>query len=168
MKKETISVKIGNIVIGGKNPVVVQTMTKTLTTDVKKTVQQIKQIEQVGKLLERVFTNLIGNAIKFTPENGIITVSIKEQDNFVECFVQDTGEGIPKEYLKKIFEKFGQVKNKTKGGTGLGLTICKYIVELHKGKIWVESEYGHGAKFVFVLPKTQNPNITDEENNKTN
>ena len=130
--------------------------------------KDIIELEADGKLLERVFTNLIGNAIKFTPENGIITVSIKEQDNFVECFVQDTGEGIPKEYLEKIFEKFGQVKNKTKGGTGLGLTICKYIVELHKGKIWVESEYGHGANFVFVLPKTQNPNITDEENNKTN
>jgi NtrC-family two-component system sensor histidine kinase KinB len=130
--------------------------------------KDIIELEADGKLLERVFTNLIGNAIKFTPENGTITVSIKEQNNFVECFVQDTGEGIPKEYLEKIFEKFGQVKNKTKGGTGLGLTICKYIVELHKGKIWVESEYGHGAKFVFVLPKTKNPNITDEENNKTN
>jgi len=126
------------------------------------------ELEADGKLLERVFTNLIGNAIKFTPENGTITVGIKEKDNFVESFVQDTGEGIPKGYHEKIFEKFGQVKNKAKGGTGLGLTICKYIVELHKGKIWVESEYGHGAKFIFVLPKTQNPNITDETDTKTN
>jgi len=118
------------------------------------------EIEADGKLLERVFTNLIGNAIKFTPENGTITVGIKDKDSFVECFVQDTGEGIPKEYLEKIFEKFSQVKNKAKGGTGLGLTICKYVVELHKGKIWAESEYGHGAKFIFLLPKKQSTDTT--------
>lgn len=105
------------------------------------------------KLIERVYINLIGNAIKFTPENGTITVGIFETDNYIESFVEDTGEGIPKEYLDKIFEKFGQVKNKSKGGTGLGLTICKYVVELHKGKIWVESELGKGSKFIFTIPK---------------
>lgn len=105
------------------------------------------------KLIERVYINLIGNAIKFTPEDGTITVGIFETDNYIESFVEDTGEGIPKEYLDKIFEKFGQVKNKSKGGTGLGLTICKYVVELHKGKIWVESELGKGSKFIFTIPK---------------
>lgn len=105
------------------------------------------------KLIERVYINLIGNAIKFTPENGTITVGVSEKEDLVESFVEDTGEGIPKEYLDKIFEKFSQVKNKSKGGTGLGLTICKYIIELHKGKIWVESELGKGAKFVFTIPK---------------
>lgn len=112
-------------------------------------------MEADGKLLERVYTNLIGNAIKFTPEDGIITVDVYETNGSIESYVQDTGEGIPKEYLDKIFQKFGQVKNKSKGGTGLGLTICKYIIEAHKGKIWVESELGHGAKFIFTIPKKQ-------------
>ncbi len=112
-------------------------------------------VEADSKLLERVYINLIGNAIKFTPEEGIITVDVYETDGMIESFVQDTGEGIPKEYLDKIFQKFGQVKNKSKGGTGLGLTICKYIIEAHKGKIWVESELGHGAKFIFNIPKKQ-------------
>ncbi len=112
-------------------------------------------IEADGKLLERVYINLIGNAIKFTPEGGTITVDVYETDGTIESYVQDTGEGIPKEYLNKIFQKFGQIKNKSKGGTGLGLTICKYIVEAHKGKIWVESELGHGAKFIFNIPQKQ-------------
>lgn len=106
-----------------------------------------------GKLLERVYINLIGNAIKFTPEGGEITVGIEENEYLIKSYVKDTGEGIPKEYLDKIFEKFGQVKGKSRGGTGLGLTICKYIIEAHKGKIWVESELGKGAKFIFELPK---------------
>ncbi|MEN3013036.1 MAG: ATP-binding protein [Endomicrobiia bacterium] len=111
------------------------------------------EISVDAKLIERVYINLIGNAIKFTPEYGKITVDIYETGNYVESFVEDTGEGIPKEYLDKIFEKFTQVKNKSKGGTGLGLTICKYIIELHNGKIWVESELGKGSKFIFRLPK---------------
>ncbi|MFN3550294.1 MAG: ATP-binding protein [Endomicrobiia bacterium] len=106
-----------------------------------------------GKLLERVYINLIGNAIKFTPEGGEITVGVEENESLVRSYVKDTGEGIPKEYLDKIFEKFGQVKGKSRGGTGLGLTICKYIIEAHKGKIWVESELSKGSKFSFELPK---------------
>lgn len=112
-------------------------------------------IEADAKLIERVYTNLIGNAIKFTPEGKSITIGIEEYEDTIHSYVQDTGEGIPKAYLDKIFEKFSQVKNKAHGGTGLGLTICKYIVEAHHGKIWVESELGQGAKFIFVLPKKQ-------------
>jgi PAS domain S-box-containing protein len=109
-----------------------------------------------SNFIERVFINLIGNAIKFTPENGKITVGLEEQEDKIVCFVQDTGEGIPQEHLTTVFEKFGQVKNKSKGGTGLGLTICKHVVEAHGGKIWVESVYGHGAKFIFYIPKNLN------------
>jgi len=152
-------VKIAQSVIEIQQPHYEQKNIKLVFEPEKETIE----LEADGKLIERVFTNLIGNAIKFTPENGTITVGIKEKNDFVECFVQDTGEGIPKEYLEKIFEKFSQVKNKSKGGTGLGLTICKYFVELHKGKIWVESEYGHGAKFIFLLPKRQLQDITNEE-----
>jgi signal transduction histidine kinase len=67
--------------------------------------------------------------------------------------VADTGEGIPADYLDKVFDKFKQVEGHFKGGAGLGLTICKRIVEAHGGKIWVESELGKGATFIFTIPK---------------
>jgi len=111
-------------------------------------------IVQVDPLLmERLFTNLIGNAIKFTPENGAITVELREEGARVCAAVVDTGEGIPPEYVGKIFDKFQQVAGQRKGGTGLGLTICKYIVESHKGEINVESELGRGSRFFFWIPK---------------
>lgn len=107
-----------------------------------------------------VLTNLLSNAFKFTPENGKITIAVSENGKFVEIRVKDTGIGIPKEYLSKVFDKFEQVKQ-TKGmvkkhpGTGLGLTITKGIVEAHGGKIWVESQAGQGTTFIFTLPKAK-------------
>lgn len=106
------------------------------------------------QLLERLITNLLGNALKFTPEKGKITISVEDSPEKVKVEVADTGPGIPEEYLEKIFDKFQQLQ-RTKGGTGLGLTICKYIVEAHNGKIWVESKLGQGSKFSFFIPKTQ-------------
>lgn len=107
-------------------------------------------------LLERLYTNLIGNAIKFTPEGGKIIVQLGIQGDQIYSAVIDSGEGIPKEYLGKIFDKFQQVAGQRKGGTGLGLTICKFIVESHKGEIRVESEVGKGSKFSFTMPKNLN------------
>ncbi len=104
-------------------------------------------------LMERMFTNLIGNAIKFTPEDGVITTGIADGGDTVTAWVRDTGDGVPQEYLDKVFEKFEQVKGQKAGGTGLGLTICKYVATAHLGKVWVESEVGHGAKFMFSIPK---------------
>ncbi|OGS17737.1 MAG: hypothetical protein A3J83_01965, partial [Elusimicrobia bacterium RIFOXYA2_FULL_40_6] len=104
-------------------------------------------------LIERVINNLVGNAIKFTPENGKITVKIVDYSDKIEVRVADTGEGIPPEYLDRIFDKFQQVAGQKKGGTGLGLTICKYIMNSHKGKIWVESKMKEGSTFIFSLPK---------------
>jgi signal transduction histidine kinase len=105
-------------------------------------------------LMERMFTNMIGNAIKFTPDSGVITTGMAEDGNGgVRVWVRDTGDGIPPEYLDKVFEKFEQVKGQKAGGTGLGLTICKYIASAHNGKVWAESEPGHGAKFIFSMPK---------------
>jgi signal transduction histidine kinase len=106
-----------------------------------------------GVMLERMFTNLIGNAVKFAPENGVITVHIEEDAEELTAYVGDNGDGIPLEYLDKIFEKFEQVKGQKAGGTGLGLTICKHIAAAHLGRIWVESEVGKGAKFIFTVPK---------------
>ncbi len=106
-----------------------------------------------GPLLERVFINLVGNAAKFSPENGTITLHIAEDAERLTAYVGDEGDGIPPEYLDRIFEKFEQVKGQKAGGTGLGLTICKHIVTAHLGRIWVESEQGKGAKFLFTVPK---------------
>jgi two-component system sensor histidine kinase GlrK len=99
--------------------------------------------------------NIIGNAVKFTPEKGRVTVSARRADHGVEVSVADTGPGIPAGSLITIFEKFQQAP--TGGshpvkGTGLGLAIAKQIINLHGGKIWAESELGLGSTFIFVLP----------------
>lgn len=106
----------------------------------------------------QVLNNLIGNAIKFTPHNGTITISayLAQDGKWVEVSVKDTGIGIEKENLGKIFDKFYQVGAERAAtdvsGTGIGLSIAKEIVEMHGGKIRVESQMGQGAKFSFTLP----------------
>lgn len=107
--------------------------------------------------LRRVIVNLLANAIKFTPAGGTITISARAGDcgDVVRFSVQDTGEGIPREAFGRIFEKFGQVENRSAGqrdSTGLGLTFCKMAIEAHGGTIWVESEVGKGSKFSFTVP----------------
>lgn len=105
--------------------------------------------------ITEVFTNLLDNAIKFT-QKGAIKVSVQEGENGIICCVEDSGIGITKDDLPKIFEKFQQfsrLPGSGDKGTGLGLTIAKAIVELHKGRIWVESQEGKGTKFIFSLPK---------------
>jgi len=107
--------------------------------------------------VRRVLVNLLGNAIKFTPRSGSITVSacIDSGRKAIVVQVRDTGEGIPKEAFARIFDKFGQVETRTAGrtmSTGLGLTFCKLVVEAHGGQIWVESEPGEGSTFFFTLP----------------
>jgi len=113
-----------------------------------------KNIEIVAdaNLIERIYINLIGNAIKFTPQDGKITIGFAIMDGKFRSWVEDTGEGIPPEYIDKIFAKFEQVKGQKAGGTGLGLTISKYIAQAHLGKIWAESKPGSGAKFIFEFP----------------
>ena len=103
----------------------------------------------------QVFTNLINNALKFTLE-GSVEISGEARGDFVECIVADTGIGISKDDLTRTFVKFqqfGRTPGSGEKGTGLGLTIAKGIVEVHEGKIWVESELGVGTKFIFTLPK---------------
>ncbi len=107
--------------------------------------------------LERVFVNIVGNAVKFTPEKGKIFISCQDKKDSVEFSVEDTGIGIPKGDVDKVFQEFFRSDNaldqKVKG-TGLGLSLVKKIIEAHKGKIWVESELGKGAKFTFTIPKS--------------
>jgi two-component system sensor histidine kinase GlrK len=105
--------------------------------------------------IKQVVRNLVGNALKFTPRGGSVQVVGGMADAGVQISVIDTGPGIPKEQTHEIFEKFRQVSpadSRRLQGTGLGLAIAKHIVQAHGGKIWVESEIGHGSTFTFVLP----------------
>lgn len=106
--------------------------------------------------IERVFTNLIGNAIKFTQDNGIVNIELEDLGKFVEVSVVDNGPGIAEKDLNKVFDKFYTVSRAKSAGvksTGLGLPITKEIVEAHRGRIWVTSRLGRGSKFSFTLPK---------------
>gem|GEM_PF-748408 len=115
--------------------------------------------------ISQVLTNLISNSIKFTPENGQITLGVEDRKDKVEISVEDTGIGIAEENIPDLFERFSQF-DRTDGpgqkGTGLGLAISKEIVEMHKGKIWVESEPGKGSKFTFSLPRLSQEEIFRE------
>jgi signal transduction histidine kinase len=106
--------------------------------------------------IKQILLNLLSNAVKFTPEGGRISINASKADNGAEISVSDTGIGISPEDQPKIFEEFRQVgsdsTHKTEG-TGLGLTLAKKFVELHGGKIWVESEVGKGSTFTFTLPQ---------------
>jgi signal transduction histidine kinase len=107
--------------------------------------------------LLRTLVNLLGNAIKFTPRGGAVTVAVKPDKERLSLLfsVSDTGEGIPAEAFERIFEKFGQVESRLAGhvmSTGLGLTFCKLAVEAHGGRIGVESEPGQGSTFHFTIP----------------
>jgi len=122
------------------------------------------EIEADPDRLTQVVTNLLGNAIKFTPPGGKITVEVDthhsepeiSEEPCIAVSVQDTGIGIAREDQKRIFEKFEQVslaRPKGISSTGLGLTIAKEIVELHGGKIWLRSGEGEGSRFTFVIPR---------------
>jgi PAS domain S-box-containing protein len=104
------------------------------------------------KLL-RVFTNLLHNAIKFTPESGHIKLNVVDKDDHYEFSIADSGPGITAQQIPQIFDRFWQAKGTSHLGTGLGLAIAKGIVEAHGGTIWVESQFGHGATFKFNIPK---------------
>lgn len=108
--------------------------------------------------INQVFDNLLGNAIKFSPRGGTITIGVEDQGDHWRLSVADTGVGIPADKLRKVFDRFYQVDGSATrrfGGAGLGLAIAKRIVESHGGEIWVESDGvpGHGSRFVFTLPK---------------
>jgi signal transduction histidine kinase len=105
-------------------------------------------------LLERVITNLMGNSLKFTPSGGSIVLSSWETPEEVFFAVEDTGPGIPENKRNEIFEKYSQMEEHKSQGFGLGLAMCKMTVELHKGRIWVESEVGKGSKFIFTVSKS--------------
>jgi signal transduction histidine kinase len=108
--------------------------------------------------IQQVLTNLIGNALKFSPADSTVTVKVEREGAEVAFAVIDQGRGIPPEKVGRIFERFEQVAvsdAKEKGGTGLGLAISQAIVTQHRGRIWVESVVDQGSAFRFVLPAEQ-------------
>jgi two-component system phosphate regulon sensor histidine kinase PhoR len=112
-----------------------------------------------GERVLQVVTNLLHNAIKFTPVGGTVTVSAEPVGDEVLISVQDTGVGIPAEEMTRIFERFYKAdRARSGGGTGLGLSIAKHIVQGHGGEIWVESVEGQGSTFYFSLPVAQQSN----------
>jgi signal transduction histidine kinase len=107
-------------------------------------------------LLGQVWINLIHNAVKFTPKNGLIKIKLYQNDGQIVCNITDNGVGISKEDQIHIFERFFKVdksRDRSLGGNGLGLSLCKKIIELHNGQITLESEPGNGTKFTITLPK---------------
>jgi signal transduction histidine kinase len=143
---------------------VVDTIKALENLAVSKSIQVVVNLPEVGipleadpDKMEQVYINLLGNAIKFTPPKGLITVGArletKDGRPGVLGWVKDTGPGIPPEEAEKVFEMFYQIDNTRDQmvlGTGLGLTICRRIVEAHGGRIWVESAVGQGACFKFL------------------
>ncbi|HVO32299.1 MAG TPA: HAMP domain-containing sensor histidine kinase, partial [Elusimicrobiota bacterium] len=121
----------------------------TLTLDMP---DEMSTIKIDPALIERVIVNLISNAVKFTPEGGFVTLKFVELKDRIQGQVIDNGPGIPAEFMNRMFRKFEQV-NGTRGGTGLGLSNCKNIIEAHYGEIAVRSKAGEGSTFMFTIPK---------------
>jgi signal transduction histidine kinase len=105
-----------------------------------------------GDRVEQVLANLIGNALKFTPQGGTIRVRARGNEREVVVSVSDTGTGIPAAQLPHLFEPYWQADTERRTGAGLGLAIAKAIVVAHGGRIWVESASGAGSTFHFTLP----------------
>ncbi len=122
----------------------------------------IRVVEPVGKFtglfdnkrVRQVLINILRNSVKFTPPGGEVAVSVEDEESELKVMISDTGKGIPKNEIGRLFEEFYKVESGEEG-TGLGLSICKRIVEMHGGRIWAESEEGKGSKFHFTLPKNR-------------
>lgn len=113
------------------------------------------KVEGDRERLAQVLMNLVGNAIKFSPEGGNVTICMKNHANNLRVSIQDEGIGIPAEDIPKLFSKFQRIDNSSRrkiGGTGLGLAICQEIIVKHDGKIWIESQEGQGTTIHFELP----------------
>lgn len=116
----------------------------------------IDKIRGAKDYIQETISNLLANSVKYTPGNGKIDINVADKGNSILIQIKDTGIGIPKDELPKIFDEFYRASNAKKverDGTGLGLSIAKQVVERHNGRIWVESEEGKGSTFNIILPK---------------
>ena len=125
---------------------------------------QVSPVRGDEDRLGQVLVNLLHNAVKFSPNGGEIRVGVREGDGEVVVWVQDPGIGVPRADKARIFERFYKVDRarvRGRGGTGLGLSIARHVVEMHGGRIWVESEEGQGSTFSFAVPRTPPGVIAD-------
>jgi signal transduction histidine kinase len=121
--------------------------------------QELTNIKADRTKFKQILYNLMDNAIKFTPEGGNVIVDARIGEDGAKITIKDTGVGISEKEAQKVFQPFTQLENSEFGkqeGTGLGLSLVKKFVEMHAGRIWVESEFGKGSKFIFTIP--HNPN----------
>lgn len=155
-KNEDIVYIVEETILGLKDYIESKGIEFTIDTMVEEKIIECDKYE-----IERCIVNLVGNAVKFTPKGGKIDVFINDLDNAVEIRIKDTGIGISKENQLTIFDKFNQVidsHSELKGGSGLGLTITKHLIELHNGHISVKSKLGEGSEFIIILPNNSNEN----------
>ena len=101
--------------------------------------------------VQQIFVNLLANAVRFTPPGGSVQVSVSLEEGEVLVRVADTGVGIPADLVPKIFDPYEQA-HRGRGGSGVGLTVVRSLVEAHGGRVWVESDEGRGSRFTFTLP----------------
>jgi signal transduction histidine kinase len=151
IKTESLDLKVIVAKIADLLSEQLKTKNITFTSDIADNCQKILADRSQ---IERVFINLIGNALKFTPENGKINISARSENKIVQIDVQDSGFGIPQEAQEHLFEEFYRVDNainQNVKGTGLGLSLVKHIIEAHQGKIWLKSKPGEGSTFSFTL-----------------
>ena len=122
------------------------------------TVQPIREdlkIQCDGTAVQQILGNLLDNSAKYTPKGGSIAIGVRERETMLNFYVHDTGIGIAKEHIPRLFERFYRVdkaRSRELGGTGLGLAIVKHLVQAHNGTVWVESVLGKGSTFWFALP----------------
>ena len=114
--------------------------------------EEDKTIEVDHNQILRVFGNIVSNGIKFSPQDGLITISTQFMEKEVMFTISDTGPGIAEHHINNVFERFWQAQGTAHKGTGLGLAISKGIVQAHGGTIWAKSVFGEGATFGFTLP----------------
>ena len=113
----------------------------------------------------QILTNLVGNACRYTPNGGQVSITSRQTDSFVETTVRDTGIGIREDELERIFERFYRSDDsrvRDQSGTGLGLAIAKSLVEMHGGQLWVKSKVGEGSTFGFTLPRSADNSLAAE------
>jgi signal transduction histidine kinase len=155
MKRETVNLR--TLVEEALKPLRLQFREKGIQveTDISPTTPDVPGDQQQ---LSWVMTNLVSNALRYTPENGKVIIHSEIENDSVRISVADSGRGIPADAIEMIFDKFVQVKQATDsmpGSVGLGLAIAKEVVEAHGGKIWVESIVGKGSTFHFTIPRSR-------------
>ena len=153
LKKHNIVYLVEEVTLSMKNYIESKGIELIIDPEIEEKIIECDESE-----IEKCIVNLIGNAVKFTERGGKIEVTISDLGNSVKISVKDTGIGIDENYHEAIFDRFGQAYHNISeefGGSGLGLTLTKQLVALHKGEIFVKSEVNKGSEFIIILPVKQ-------------